>query len=103
MILHPAEDVVVHVAEEVYFGLHPPVVFRVGQGRVFVKQTAVPTAHLVVGDHVPVLNVLFFEHEGGFVEEVFVDPRGYGPVRFGNNFVVAFSLCFHLRPSLEYF
>lgn len=36
---HVAEHVVVNVAEEVDLGLHPPVIARVGEGRVVVEET----------------------------------------------------------------
>ncbi len=40
----------------------------------FVEEAAVPATHLVVGDHVAVLDFLLFEELGGFLEEVVVDP-----------------------------
>ena len=50
-----------------------------------VEEAAVPAAHLVVGYHGAVLDVLLFEHAGGFVEEVAVDPGGDRPVFFGDD------------------
>lgn len=48
VVLHKAEDVVVDVAEEVHLGLHSPIILHVLQGGVFVEETAVPSAHLMV-------------------------------------------------------
>ena len=77
VVLHEAEDVVVDVAEEVHLRLHAPVVLRVREGRVLVEEAAVPAAHVVVGDHVGVLDFLLLQHAGGFLEEVGIDP-GWG-------------------------
>ena len=49
VVLHPAENVIVDVAEEMDFGLDAPVVADVFEGGVFVEHAAVPAAHLVVG------------------------------------------------------
>ena len=86
VVLHVAEDVVVDVTEEVDIGLDAPVVAGVEQGGVFVEHATVPAAHLVVGIHFAILDVLFFENFGRFFEEVVVDPRGDGPVLFGDDF-----------------
>ncbi len=86
VVLHIAKDIVVDVAEEVDIGLDAPVVAGVEQGGVFVEHAAVPTAHLVVGIHFAVLDVLFFENFGRFFKEVVVDPGGDGPVLFGDDF-----------------
>ena len=83
---HVAEDIVVDVTEEVNFGLHAPIITRIGKGRVVVEEAGIPTAHLVVGDHISVLDALFFKYEGGFGEEVIVDPGGDGPMFFWNLF-----------------
>lgn len=48
MIMHESEYIVIDIAEEVNFGFNSPVVLGVGQSWVFVKETAVPAAHLVV-------------------------------------------------------
>ena len=82
MVMHPAEDVVVDVAEEMDFGFDAPVVTDVFEGGVFVEHAAVPAAHLVVGYHGPVLDFLLLEHFGRFVEEVAVYPVGDCPVFF---------------------
>lgn len=66
MVGHIAEDVVIDVAEEMNFGFHSPVKLHVCQGRVFVEQAAVPTAHLMVGFHAAVLDVVFLENLGRF-------------------------------------
>ena len=67
-------------------GLDAPIVAGVEQRRVFVKHATVPTAHLVVGVFIAVLDVLFFEYFGGFFKEVVVDPGGDGPMFFGDEF-----------------
>lgn len=82
VVLHVAEDVVVDIAEEVHFGLNAPVVLRVGQSGMLVEETAVPAAHLVVGDLVCVLNVVLLEDLHGFLEKIHVDPRGHLPMFF---------------------
>ena len=48
VVLHPAENIVIDVAEEVDFGLDAPVVADVFEGGMFVEHAAVPAAHLVV-------------------------------------------------------
>lgn len=68
MIVHPAENVVVNVAEEVYFWLHAPIVADVLERWVFVEHATVPAAHLMIGYHGTVLNLLFFEHLGRLVK-----------------------------------
>lgn len=83
MVLHVPENIVVDVAEEVHFGLDAPVIADVFQGRMSVEHSGVPAAHLVVGDFVAVLDLLFGENLGGFLEKVVVDPVGDGPVVFG--------------------
>ena len=82
VVLHPAEDIIVDVAEEMDFGLDAPVVADVFESGVFVEHSAVPAAHLVVGYEGAVLDFLLFEHLCGFIEEVAVDPVGDGPVFF---------------------
>ena len=99
---HVAEHVVVDVAEEVDLGLHAPVIPRVSEGRVMVEKAGVPAAHLVVGDQVPILDVLFFEYLRRFDEQVVIYPRGDGPVFFGYQFCwvggnVSFCGCVCLR------
>lgn len=59
VILHPAKDVVVYVAEEMHLWLNAPIVAYVFEGWVFVEHAAVPAAHLVIGHEGPVLYVLF--------------------------------------------
>ena len=49
MVLHPSEDIVIDVTEEVYLGLHSPVIASICQRRMFVEQATVPSAHLMVG------------------------------------------------------
>lgn len=66
MVLHVAEDIIIDVAEEMHFGLYPPVVAYIFEGRVAVEETAVPATHLVVGDHGAVLSAFFGEHAAAF-------------------------------------
>lgn len=80
VVLHPAEDVVVNVAEEVDVRLDAPVPAVVLEGRVLVEHAAIPAAHLVVGYLVGVLDVLLLQHLDRLMEEVHVDPRWHLPV-----------------------
>lgn len=61
VIAHVAEDIVIHIAEEVHVGLNTPVVLHVEQRRVLVEQAAVPATHLVVALQARVLYVLLFQ------------------------------------------
>lgn len=74
MVFHVTENIVVYVAEEVDFGLHTPVVFCMGEGGMFVEEAGVPTAHLMVGNEISILNAFLFEDLSGFSKKVFVDP-----------------------------
>ena len=86
MVLHVPKHVVVHVAEEMHFGLDPPIVASVCESRMFVEHATIPAAHLMVGNEIPVLNLLFFQHLGRFREEVVVDPGRDCPVLFWDDF-----------------
>lgn len=68
MVLHITEDIVVNIAEEVHFWLNPPVVLYVGESRVFIEETTVPSTHLVVRKHARVLDVVLLEDLDGFGE-----------------------------------
>ena len=68
VVRHVAEDVVIDIAEEMDFGLDAPVELCVFECWVFVEETTIPAAHLVVGFHGPILDVLFFEDFGRFIE-----------------------------------
>ena len=68
VVAHPAENIVVNIAEEVYFRLHAPIVTDILKGRVFVEHATIPTAHLMVRYHGTVLNFLLFEHLGGLIK-----------------------------------
>ena len=70
MIFHPAEDVVVDVAEELDFRLDTPVVSCICERGVVVEHARVPPAHLMVGDLVPVLDIVFFQYLSRFVIEI---------------------------------
>ena len=84
VVLHPAEDVVVDIAEEIHVWLDAPVVLHVLEGGVLGKETRVPAAHLVVGDFVHVLHFLFSQEGHGFSEQIHVDPGGDFPVLLGD-------------------
>lgn len=80
VVLHIAEHIVVDVAEEVNFRLDAPIELGVLEGRVLVKETAVPSAHLVIRQLVGVLDVVFLEDLHGLGVEIVVDPRRLVPV-----------------------
>ena len=80
VILHVAEDIVVHVTKEMDFRLDPPVVSDVGQGRMAVEHARVPAAHLVIGNQIAVLNLLLSKHLSRLFEKIVVDPGGDVPV-----------------------
>ena len=84
VVLHPAEDVVVDVAEEVHLRLDAPVPPHVRERRVPVEVAAVPPAHLVVRHLVAVLHIVLLEDLGRFVEEVIVDPARHRPILLGD-------------------
>lgn len=84
VVLHPREDVVVDVAEEVHVRLDAPVVPCVEQRGVLVEEAAVPAAHLVVGQARHVLHVLGGEERDGLLVEVVVDPGWDFPVLLGD-------------------
>jgi hypothetical protein len=79
------------------FGFDAPVIAHVGEGGVFVEETAVPATHFVVGYYVAVLDVLFFEHEGGFFEEGGVYPGGDVPMFFGDEFYGETTLAHEIK------
>lgn len=87
MVVHEAEDIIVDVAEEVYFGFDPPVVPVLSERRMLVEKPAVPSAHLVVGEQVRILHVLFLQQVGGFFEQIHVDPGRDCPVFFRDELV----------------
>lgn len=80
VVLHPAEDVVVDVAEEVHARLDAPVVLRGGERGVLAEEAAVPAAHLVVGEELHFLDVLRDEERDGFFVQVLVNPGWDVPV-----------------------
>lgn len=93
VITHPAEDIVIDIAEKVHFGLHTPVIADVLEGWVLVEHATVPTAHLVVGYHRAILDILFLEHLCRFVEQVAVDPLWDCPMFFGYDFYTMVNKC----------
>lgn len=68
MVVHPAENIVVNVAKEVHLWLDAPVVADVLKRWVFVEHATIPAAHLMIGYHGTVLNLLLFEHLGRLVK-----------------------------------
>lgn len=82
MILHVPEDVVVDVAEEMYVGLHPPVVVHILQRRLRREEARVPSAHLMVADLVRILHIVFRKYLGRLFKQIKVDPRRCGPMLF---------------------
>ena len=103
MVCHVAKDIVVDVAEEVDFGFYAPVVSYVLKGWVLVEEARIPTAHLVVGYQVAVLDLLFLQDLCGFGEEVGIYPRWHSPLFFGDEFVVAFCFGFGRCAAFEFF
>ena len=80
VILHIAEYVIIDTAEEFDLGLNAPIVAILFEGGVLVEHAAVPTAHLVVGDLVGILNVFLQENLSRLLEKRIVNPLGYIPV-----------------------
>lgn len=74
LVLHKTEHIIIDVAEEVNLGLYTPVELGVGQSWVFVEQTTVPSAHLMVRELVGVLNVVLLEDVHGLLVQVIIDP-----------------------------
>jgi hypothetical protein len=74
VICHEAEYVVIDVAEEMDLGFYAPVELHVCQRRVLVEKAAVPAAHLVVGFHASVLNIVLLQYLRRFFEQLVVDP-----------------------------
>lgn len=103
VVLHPGEDVVVDVAEEMYVGLDAPVVLYVFERRVLAEEAAVPPAHLVVGLLVHVLHFLLDKERDGLVVEVHVYPGGDVPVLGGHELVSYFGVCGCFGGFLEFF
>ena len=86
VILHITEYVIVDVAEEMDLGFHPPIVTGIRQSWMFVEHAAIPTAHLMVGFKIRILNVLFLKDGSRLLKKVLVYPAWYGPVVFGDEF-----------------
>ena len=104
MICHEPENIVIDIAEKMNLGLYSPVELRVFQGWMLVEETAVPTAHLVVGFHAAVLDIILFEDLRGFLKYFFINPGRYFPVLFWNQ-LYANMLVFamdHTLTSLPY-
>lgn len=91
VVLHVVEHIVIHVAKELYLGLNPPVELEVLQSRMMVEQPAVPSAHLVVRRHIPVLNIVFLENLRRLFVQVVVDPGWRIPVLLGYHMVEDFG------------
>lgn len=67
-----------------HLGLDAPVVPNVFQGRVLVKHAAVPSAHLVIGYFLGILDARLGEDRCGFLVYSIVDPGRRSPVVFGD-------------------
>ena len=102
-VLHEAEDVVVNVAEEVNLWLDAPVVLHVFESWVFVEHARVPAAHLVVAQHVRVLNIVLLEDVCALDKQVMVDPAGDFPVLCRDELVADFGLGHGTCSVLELF
>lgn len=84
VVCHVAEDIVVNITEEMDLWLYSPVELCVCQSRVLVEETTVPSAHLMVGFHTAILNIILLQDTCRFLEQLFVDPRRNLPVFLGN-------------------
>src|SRR5437667_2966525 len=62
-----------------------------------VEETAVPPAHLMVGFHVTILDIVFLEDLARFFEDLVVNPGGDIPVFFGDQFCREVSLATALK------
>lgn len=68
VILHITEHIVIDTAEELNFRLNAPIVAIVFEGGVLVEHAAIPTAHLVVGDLIGILDVFLQENLSRLLE-----------------------------------
>jgi hypothetical protein len=68
MIRHISEHIVIDVAEEMDLWFNTPVKLCVCESRMLVEQTAVPTAHLVVGFQAAILDIILLQDLGRFLE-----------------------------------
>ena len=71
---HEAEYIVINVAEEMHFRLHAPVELYVCERRVFVEEPTVPAAHLMVGFHASILNIVFLQYLCALLKKLVIDP-----------------------------
>lgn len=102
-VLHEAENIVVDIAEEVDLWLDTPVVLHVLESRVLVEQARVPAAHLVVAQHVRVLDIVLLEDVCALDKQVMVDPAGDFPVLCRDELVADFGLGHGTGSVLELF
>ena len=92
---HVPEYIIVDRTEEMNLRFHAPVVPIFLQRRVLVEESAVPSAHLMIRQHVGVLNVLFGEEICGFGDEIVIYPARDLPMLLWNEFC---GLCQHWVP-----
>lgn len=103
VVRHISENIIVDIAKKMYFRLDSPVIPHVLEGRVVVKEPAIPSTHLMIGDQVPVLDFLLLEYLAAFLEQVVVYPGGHGPVFFRDELVIALRVGFGAGAALEVF
>lgn len=103
VVLHEAEDIVIDVTEEMDLGFDAPVVLHVLQGGMLVEHARVPTAHLVVAEHVGILDIVLLQYVGALDKQVLVDPAGHLPVLLWHNLVAHLGLGGGARGLFELF
>lgn len=86
VVVHISEDIIIDVTEEMDLGFNSPVVACVLQSWVLVEEATIPSTHLVIGDHLRILNTLLLEDFGRFVVQLSIDPGGGGPMFVGDDF-----------------
>lgn len=74
VILHIPEYVIIHITKEVNLGFDAPIVLDIFECRVLVKHPGIPAAHLMIGHHRTVLNIMLLQYARRFIKEVTVDP-----------------------------
>ena len=56
----------------------------------------------MIGHHVPILDILLFEHCRGLLEQSLVDPGRDGPMFFGDQLVVTLGFCLGGGAAFEF-
>jgi hypothetical protein len=54
--------------------LYSPVILRIFEGGMLIKETRVPTTHLMIGHLIAVLNLVLGQDLSRFMEKISVDP-----------------------------